>query len=217
MTLEQLEVGAIRIAHTSDLVARFVQIKNSIGALEKLTKESGLDSAINYIFPQDDAGVRDIRALALKILEEVGAEDRALFLREITSAIAKPEIPSEIEEVRVMSLHKSKGLSAPVTIIAGCVEGLLPKRPDAALPQATQNAEIEEERRLFYVGISRVKASPSEGKPGRLIITYSRQMPLKDAMGAGIDPASVRYRTATLHASRFIREMGPAAPRPVVG
>ena len=41
------------------------------------------------------------------------------------TAISKPEIPTEIEDVRIMSLHKSKGLSAPVTIIAGCVQGLL--------------------------------------------------------------------------------------------
>ena len=58
-----------------------------------------------------------------KTLETIVGDDRAQFLRELTSAIVKPDIPSEIEEVRVMSIHKSKGLSAPVTIIAGCVEG----------------------------------------------------------------------------------------------
>ena len=40
---------------------------------------------------------------------------------------------SEIQDVRIMSLHKSKGLSAPVTIIAGCVEGLLPQQPEHIL------------------------------------------------------------------------------------
>ena len=56
-----------------------------------------------------------------------------------------------------MSLHKSKGLSAPVTIIAGCIQGLLPKQPDYTLPAAQQALEMEEKRRLFYVGITRVK------------------------------------------------------------
>jgi superfamily I DNA/RNA helicase len=116
-----------------------------------------------------------------------------------------------------MSLHKSKGLSAPVTIIAGCVEGLLPKQPDADLSEAERVAQIEEYRRLFYVGISRVKASPQQGKPGTLILTYAQQMSLRSAMGAGISPASVSYRDARLIASRFIREMGNAAPRPIAG
>ena len=119
--------------------------------------------------------------------------------------------------MRIMSLHKSKGLSAPVTIIAGCVDGLLPKQPDADLPEAERVAFLEEQRRLFYVGISRVKASPKEGKPGTLILTYAQQMLLRSAMAAGISPASVSYGDARLIASRFIREMGPAAPRPIAG
>jgi DNA helicase-2/ATP-dependent DNA helicase PcrA len=135
----------------------------------------------------------------------------------VTSAIAKPEIPSEIEDVRVMSLHKSKGLNAAITIIAGCVEGLLPKQSDPTLPQAEQRAQIEEQRRLFYVGISRVKATPAAGKPGTLVLSYSRQMPLAEAMGAGISPASTSYGNARLIASRFIGEMGAAAPNPVAG
>jgi hypothetical protein len=70
---------------------------------------------------------------------------------------------------------------------------------------------------LFYVGISRVKASPQDGKPGTLILTYAQQMPLAEAMGAGISPASVNYGQARLLASRFISELGPAAPRPTAG
>jgi len=215
--LEQLEAGSIRISHTGSLVQRFIQIKNEIGMLDALNGQIDLVSVIDHLFPEADIGVRDIRALALKTLNVVGGEDLGMFLRELTSAIAKPEIPSEIEEVRVMSLHKSKGLSAPVTIIAGCVEGLLPKQPDATLPQVQQVAQIEEQRRLFYVGISRVKASPIEGKPGALILTYSQQMPLGAALSAGISPAHQVYGDARLLASRFIREMGGAAPRPIVG
>jgi superfamily I DNA/RNA helicase len=94
---------------------------------------------------------------------------------------------------------------------------LLPQQPIATLPQALQEASLEEQRRLFYVGISRVKASPSENKPGTLILTYSQAMPLATAMGAGLSPASVNYGTAFLHASRFIQEMAHAAPTPIAG
>ena len=57
-------------------------------------------------------------------------------------------------EVRIMSLHKSKGLSSPVVVIAGCVEGLLPTGPDSELTQAENEARLEEQRRLFFVGLT---------------------------------------------------------------
>jgi superfamily I DNA/RNA helicase len=116
-----------------------------------------------------------------------------------------------------MSLHKSKGLSAPVTIVCGCVEGLLPRRPDPELTPAERDNYIEEQRRLFYVGITRVKADPANGKPGTLILTYAQEMPFADAMQAGIQPAQQAYGTAVLLASRFIGELGPAAPAPIAG
>ena len=116
-----------------------------------------------------------------------------------------------------MSLHKSKGLSAPVTIIAGCVEGLLPRQPARGTPTAQAAAEIEEQRRLFFVGISRVKADLANGKPGTLVLTGARRMSMADAMGAGITPAAVQYNVARLNASRFIAELGPHAPAPIAG
>ncbi len=216
-TLAQLEAGDFRIPYTTALLDRFTLVKDEIHRLEDLVEENELAPVIEDLFPDGDPLVRDIRALAFDTLAAVGGEDRNEFLRELTSAIAKPEIPSEIEDVRIMSLHKSKGLSAPVTIVAGCVEGLLPQQPSANLPQAMQQASLEEQRRLFYVGISRVKASPADGKPGTLILTYSQQMPLATAMRAGISPAAVNYGDAHLVASRFIQEMGHAAPAPIAG
>ena len=88
---------------------------------------------------------------------------------------------------------------------------------DCDFIRSMQLADLEEQRRLFYVGISRVKASPVNGKPGTLILTYSQQMPLATAMRAGISPAAVNYGEAHLVASRFIREMGQAAPARIAG
>ena len=116
-----------------------------------------------------------------------------------------------------MSLHKSKGLSAPVTIIAGCVQGLLPRPAAVGSTPAEQARHLEEQRRLFYVGITRVKAVPQDGKPGTLLLTYSQQMPARDALSVGITPARQRYGLAILHASQFIRELGPSAPGPMAG
>ena len=211
--LEQLASGVIAMPHTKSLVERFEAMRAELGRLEVLP---GLADVIDDLLPENDEGVRDLRALALQTLEEVG-NDCEKFLSELTSSIAKPEVPTEVTDVRIMSLHKSKGLSSPVTIMAGCVQGLLPRMPDSDLPIAEQRAQMEEQRRLFYVGITRVKAMPHEGKPGRLVLTYSRQMPVADALKAGIQPAGTRYGNAHLVASRFIAELGPTAPTPVAG
>jgi len=212
--LSDLSAGSIQLAHTSPIVSQFEAILAEIEGLENC---AGLDDVVDSLFPDGDESVRDLRQTALGVIEELEEHDPAEFLRELVSAIAAPEIPTEIEDVRVMSLHKSKGLSAPVTIIAGCVEGLLPMRPSPDLPHAARAAYLEEQRRLFFVGISRVKADPAQCKPGTLILSYSRQMPVATAMGAGIAPASTAYGTANLNASRFIGELGPSAPAPTAG
>jgi hypothetical protein len=46
---------------------------------------------------------------------------------------------------------------------------------------------------------------------------YSRSMTLADVMKSGIRPARVSYGDAYVNASRFIRELGPSAPRPRTG
>jgi superfamily I DNA/RNA helicase len=116
-----------------------------------------------------------------------------------------------------MSLHKSKGLSSPVVVIAGCIEGLLPAAPDRYKSPEEQQADREEQRRLLYVGLTRVKAAPETNQPGVLLLTYSRAMTLADAMQFGITPARVSYNDAFVNASRIIRELGPSAPRPRAG
>lgn len=55
------------------------------------------------------------------------------------------------EKVALMSLHASKGLEFPVVFIVGCEENLLPLNLEG------MTADAEEERRLFYVGMTRAK------------------------------------------------------------
>jgi DNA helicase-2/ATP-dependent DNA helicase PcrA len=51
-----------------------------------------------------------------------------------------------------MTAHNAKGLEFPVVMIAGCEEGVLPH-----VSALGDQAELEEERRLFYVGVTRAR------------------------------------------------------------
>ncbi|WP_353066205.1 ATP-dependent DNA helicase UvrD2 [Arcanobacterium hippocoleae] len=62
---------------------------------------------------------------------------------------AKFEMEPQLASVTLSSLHSAKGLEWPIVFLAGVNEGLLP------ISYAKSPSEIEEERRLFYVGITR--------------------------------------------------------------
>ena len=212
--MTRLESGALHLPHTSGIINSFREVMQEIAQLDTLPD---LRAVVDQVFPDGQDAYRDVRELALATLDIVAAGNREEFVRGLSTAISQPEIPTEIEDVRIMSLHKSKGLSAPVTIIAGCVQGLLPRPAAHGSTPVEAARHLEEQRRLFYVGITRVKAAPQDGKPGVLVITYSQQMPVRDALAAGIAPAQQRFGQAVLHASQFIRELGPRAPAPNAG
>lgn len=215
--MDALQKGALQIAHSHHLVLRFQEIVERVNELEQLFEQSGLADLIDHIFPEGEAFCRDLRALSLEVLEAIPDADASTFMRKLNERITKPDVPSEVEDVRIMSLHKSKGLSSPVTIIAGCIEGLLPMQPNDDLsPQETLRL-IEEQRRLFFVGITRVKSDPANEKPGKLILTNSQSMPMADALSSGLADNNIQYGRAQFNASRFLGELGPDAPIPIAG
>jgi uncharacterized protein (TIGR00375 family) len=59
------------------------------------------------------------------------------------------------EAVLLTTLHAAKGLEFKAVFLAGCEEGLLPLAPRAALDPAAEREHLAEERRLFFVGITR--------------------------------------------------------------
>lgn len=56
------------------------------------------------------------------------------------------------DSVTLMTMHSAKGLEFPYVFVAGCEEGIFPGRMSMNSPD-----EIEEERRLAYVAITRAK------------------------------------------------------------
>ncbi len=210
--LVQLRDGRARIPNTRHLVTRFEEIETE---LNQLRQTGGLEEFVRKWLQNAISADDPFHNLVLDLAPTV--EDPKALLDAIIDAVAKPDVPPDVAEVRIMSLHKSKGLSSSVVIIAGCVEGLLPTASGENATPAEKLASLEEQRRLFFVGLTRVKANPGEDRPGILVITSSRTMPLADAMQSGIRPARVVHGTAHVHASQFVRELGPDAPTPKQG
>lgn len=95
--------------------------------------------------------------------EEEHGGSVAEFLDEI-ALTARAEEPNAAPEqsVTLMTLHNAKGLEFPVVFVVGVEEGLLPHRSSLG-----SDAELEEERRLLYVGITRAQ--------DRLYLTLSEE------------------------------------------
>ncbi|MCX6766690.1 MAG: UvrD-helicase domain-containing protein [Candidatus Moranbacteria bacterium] len=94
--------------------------------------------------------VRELFTVAEKYKEEKNGLD--LFLEEVALVASTDNIDSEAGAVHLMTMHAAKGLEFDTVFIAGMEEGLFP-HSRSLLDQR----EMEEERRLAYVGITRAK------------------------------------------------------------
>src|SRR3569623_3073637 len=84
-------------------------------------------------------------------LGEVGLRPRDHFLQR-ASLVSEATGAADGDAVTLMTLHNAKGLEFPVVFITGLEDGLFP------LAKAYDDpALLEEERRLFYVGITRAE------------------------------------------------------------
>jgi DNA helicase II / ATP-dependent DNA helicase PcrA len=208
--LAKLANTEIALPHCGHLVDRFHAIQNE---LQFLQDHKGVADFVDRWLRYEFAEAGELRLLVGRVIAE--AESPSDLLSRVVEEVSQPEIPRDVIEVRIMSLHKSKGLSSPVVVIAGCIDGLLPAEPDHGTPLAERRAMMEEQRRLFYVGVTRVKADPASNRPGTLLLTGSRKLSLADAMQSNINPPRRGYRVVDVHLSRFINELGPSAPAPL--
>jgi DNA helicase-2/ATP-dependent DNA helicase PcrA len=74
------------------------------------------------------------------------------FLNEVALLTDADRFDESVEKVRLMTAHNAKGLEFDVVFLAGMEEGLMPHMSSVTTP-----AEVEEERRLFYVALTRAR------------------------------------------------------------
>lgn len=120
--------------------------------------------------PQDETRIENLQELAAVALEfeqdrgEAATSEAAApgpgtlseFLEQVALVADSDQIPEEDEEgsgvVTLMTLHTAKGLEFPVVFLTGMEDGVFPH-----MRALGQTKELEEERRLAYVGITRAR------------------------------------------------------------
>jgi len=108
-----------------------------------LNKEDGDDRWENII---------ELRSVASEYDDLNPEEALAAFLEKVSLVSDIDELDEKVDAVTLITLHQAKGLEFPVVFIVGLEEGILPHRRSFDDPE-----EMEEERRLCYVGITRAK------------------------------------------------------------
>ena len=103
----------------------------------------------------NDGGAAEARAAARELLRPLATacgDDMERFLSELALGTEVDTWDPRADRISLLTLHAAKGLEFPVVFIAGCEDGLLPLtwgKPDPA--------DLDEERRLFYVGVTRAR------------------------------------------------------------
>ncbi|GAA3498850.1 DNA helicase PcrA [Streptomyces prasinosporus] len=112
--------------------------------------------------PQDETRIENLQelaAVALEFEQERGEGETgtlADFLEQVALVADSDQIPDEDEDgsgvITLMTLHTAKGLEFPVVFLTGMEDGVFPH-----MRALGQTKELEEERRLAYVGITRAR------------------------------------------------------------
>ncbi|MBM4158142.1 MAG: DNA helicase [Ignavibacteria bacterium] len=134
--------------------------------------------------PESEERINNINELISAVAQFENTDEEAsieTFLQKVLLLSEIDEVDDRKNAVTLMTVHSAKGLESPVVFITGMEEGLFP-----VSGSIMDNDDLEEERRLFYVGITRAMK--------KLYISYANQ----------------RYRFGTntyMMRSRFIKEI----------
>jgi len=115
--------------------------KSAAGMLSDIVEQTGY---IEFIGEEKAENVQELIA---------AAEDRDINEFSDTAAlVSSMDVMNTENSVSLMTMHSTKGLEFPVVFVAGLEDGLMPY-----FKALQSNDEIAEERRLFYVGMTRAK------------------------------------------------------------
>lgn len=159
---ESSEISAKVQSKLKDFAAMIVKFKNAVDKYNLrefvtlvIEKTGYLADLQNQNTPEADADIENLQEL-VNVAEEFEPEDTnnafGEFLTQIALVSDIDSMDSISNNVTLMTLHAAKGLEFPVVFLAGLDEGVFPHQRTFNNP-----SELEEERRLMYVGVTRAE------------------------------------------------------------
>jgi len=92
-----------------------------------------------------------LEAVALSHSHETPRKAALAMIDELSLSSGSDDYDAQADKVTLMTMHAAKGLEFRIVFIAGCSEGMVPHL------RTNETPEVEEERRLFYVAMTRAK------------------------------------------------------------
>ena len=178
---KDLIISFSNFSKNNDAFTTASHIASNSGLLKELWDDRSIEGISRY------ENVQELLNSIKEFLDNDENKNKKLedFLQEISLMTDQDkEDDSNEEHISLMTIHMAKGLEFPVVFIVGVEEDLFPSQM-----MISSREDLEEERRLFYVAITRAMK--------KLYLTYS----------------STRYRYGMLkdcEKSRFIKEISPA-------
>ena len=142
--------GAEALSVTLAELRPLVQTVNPADFVQLVAERTGyLAELVAEHSHEADGRIENLAELATQAAD---FDDVSGFLETVALVADSDEIDSDGTRVSLMTLHTAKGLEYPAVFVVGLEEGIFPHFRSLSEP-----SELEEERRLFYVGITRAR------------------------------------------------------------
>ncbi|MCD6452870.1 MAG: UvrD-helicase domain-containing protein [Dehalococcoidales bacterium] len=141
----------------SELMEGFITAGRELSLVELLDVVLARSGYQEYILGQSDGedrwnNILELRGVAQRYSDLTPPDGLTTFLEEVTLISDVDGLDEQVNAVTLITLHQAKGLEFPVVFIVGMEDGILPHFRSFDDP-----TQMEEERRLCYVGITRAK------------------------------------------------------------
>lgn len=149
--------SAVKLKSFTDMIERIIEYRETASLtdlLDIVMRESGYRDSL-FADEKSEERIENLDQLKSEIMQYAEeAEEPTLegFLQEVALSSDQDELTEEDDYVPLMTMHAAKGLEFPVVFLIGMEEGVFPSRQSMF-----NEGEVEEERRLAYVGITRAK------------------------------------------------------------
>ncbi|MFH1366039.1 MAG: UvrD-helicase domain-containing protein [Patescibacteria group bacterium] len=162
----KMQIKINNFYQTLEEIKEAIKTKKVSAVIKFVVKKSGIETELSSGTEEDMErleNIKELATLALKydnLADGAGAEkllEDAALASDQDSLIINQEKKETVSAIKLMTVHASKGLEFKYVFITGLEDGLFPASAKASAGSPHEERDAEEERRLFYVALTRAK------------------------------------------------------------